>query len=68
MSSVDDGAGAGRARPPLVSVITIFRNAPTGFFEQAIASVRAQASDAGSMTVKWSPSTLTSVASSLAAT
>lgn len=42
MSSVDDGAGAGRARPPLVSVITIFRNAPTGFFEQAIASVRAQ--------------------------
>src|SRR6476659_2785679 len=28
--------------PPLVSVITIFHNAPIGFFEQAIESVLAQ--------------------------
>ena len=27
---------------PLVSIVTIFYNAPVGFFEEAIASVRAQ--------------------------
>jgi glycosyltransferase involved in cell wall biosynthesis len=34
--------GHGAAGPPVVSVITIFHNAPVGFFEEAIASVLAQ--------------------------
>lgn len=42
MRRVSSGPEARRERPPLVSVITIFRNAPTGFLEQAIASVHAQ--------------------------
>ena len=37
-SGSPDGAGLA----PMVSVITIFRNAPIGFFEEAIASVLAQ--------------------------
>ena len=39
---VSSGSGNGGAGPATVSIITIFRNAPLGFFQEAIDSVLAQ--------------------------